>query len=754
MTTEDFITTRRAALLVGLLASFLWGCDGRQAGGLLDRLGAVPQTVPEPAAPPVAGDATSAAGSAKSAAARHGEKTPASPPGGVASASGRNSALLVPGTGRFVGRTSRRDATAPDSRASEVRMNFQNADMRDVITTVLGELGRNVVIDPRLQGTISLRATEALSEEDALSVLDTVLRMNGAAMILGDELIQVVPAALATRAGAPIGALAGDRPIPAGFAVRVVPLRYVAPGHMRELLAPFLPPDAVIRTDEHRNLLLLAGNGRELETVLDTVALFDVDWLAGMSVALFPLEHAEAGAVAAELALIFGDADGGPTAGLVRVMPIERLNGLLVVTPQPDYLAKAQSWIRRLDRGDAQGRNLYVYNLEHGKAGELAARLTAVFSDPAGSPDRRRTGSDGVAPGRSVRVLERPADGIARNTAQVVAGGTRGRASEQRGSAPGTRSSVPDGAVTALASATNIRIIADEANNALMVLATAEDYAMVEKAIRKLDAVPMQVLVEATIAEVTLNDELRYGVQWFFKTRGVNGGDGRVTLGNAAAGQIADVGAGFSYILSDAVGATRFALEALEGVTQVQIISSPHLLIQDNQSAELQVGDEVPVVTQQQQAVSGDANLVNTVQFRETGVILRVTPRVNSGGSIAMEIEQEVSQVQQGADASLTPTISQRRVKSAVVVQSGETMILGGLIQSNDREGSTGFPVLGQLPVVGPLFASKQRTQARTELIVLIAPRIVRNEADARRVTEEMRQKLENLKRLPGFSKH
>ena len=291
----------------------------------------------------------------------------------------------------------------------------------------------------------------------------------------------------------------------------------------------------------------------------------------------------------------------------------------------------------------------------------------------------------------------------------------------------------------------DLRIIADEVNNALVILASAQEYRMVEAAIRKLDVVPLQVLVEATIVEVTLNDTLRYGVQWFFRTKGYDGGRGRITLGTPDRVPPEGIGESLSFIISDVAGVTRFALEALERVTQVQVVSSPHLMIQNNQTAELQIGDEVPVVTQQQQSTSGDANVINTVEFRETGVILRVTPRVNASGTISMDIEQEFSEVVPNAANELAPIISQRKFSSTVVVQSGETVILGGLIETSDSGRNSGIPGLAKLPLLGPLFGTRESGGQRTELIVLISPRAVRNQAEARKVTEEMRRRLREL---------
>jgi general secretion pathway protein D len=316
--------------------------------------------------------------------------------------------------------------------------------------------------------------------------------------------------------------------------------------------------------------------------------------------------------------------------------------------------------------------------------------------------------------------------------------------------APRPRAAAPRAQDLTVGDIGTVRIIADDINNALLVLASPQAYEMIEPAIRKLDIVPLQVLVEATIAEVSLTDQLRYGLQYFLQndlssqpkltsTTILNAGS---TLPIAAAFP------GFSWLITGSSGNPKVILTALENITRLRVISSPHVMIRDNQKAELQVGNEVPILTQQQQSIAANANVVNTIQYRETGVILSVSPHVNASGSISLDIEQEVSSVSQqtaGTDTNLTPTIAQRRIKSSVVVQTGETVVLGGLIQERQNKGTSGIPLLAQLPLIGSLFGTRIDDDDRTELLVLISPRVVRDPNDARRVTDEIRRRLRGL---------
>ena len=652
-----------------------------------------------------------------------------------------------PGTDRFVKARSRK-APETEVRDSEVILNFENAELREVVRAILGDtLNVSYVYDPRVQGVVSLKTTRPLPSEIVLETLETLLRMNGAALVAEGEVLKVIPSDEAVRGNVVPELGVGGRPIPPGYAVRILPLRFISAVQMEQLLTPFLPPEGILRVDVDRNLLVLAGTSRELENLIETAELFDVDWLAGMSAGIFPLENVAAEAVAAELEVVFRNAVEGALEGVIQFEPIERLNALLVVTSRSGYLDKAETWIKRLDQGTGTGQNLYVYYLEYGNAADVATILTDLFSGDETQAERGEFGR--LAPGRSPVELSSSQD-LSAALPDVDEEDPREEVpvSERVGPGPSPGAAARRIEGIAFARGADVRIIADEVNNALLILATPQDYRMVESALRKIDVVPLQVLIEATIAEVELNDELRYGTQWFFKLGdfGLNT-SGRGTFSSGASSALQSAFPGFSFVLSEG-GETRFILDALEDVTTVNVVSSPQLMVRDNQTAELQVGDEVPVITQQQQSPSDvDAPLVNTVQFRDTGVILRVTPRVSSGGAIILDIEQEVSDVQETTTSGIdSPTISQRKISSSVIIHSGETLILGGLIDESNTRTSSGLPFLARIPFIGWLFGRQERTAERTELIVLLSPRVVRDLEEAREATEEVRKRMEGLK--------
>jgi general secretion pathway protein D len=281
------------------------------------------------------------------------------------------------------------------------------------------------------------------------------------------------------------------------------------------------------------------------------------------------------------------------------------------------------------------------------------------------------------------------------------------------------------------------RIVADDKNNALVIFAKPRDYRMIEDTIKRLDVVPLQVLIEATIAEVTLTDNLQYGVEWYFKT-----GASQFSFSNDPTGAVAPTFPGFNYFISG--NNPKVVLSALSQITHVNIVSSPQLLVLDHHIATLQVGDQVPVPIQQSQStVVAGAPVINTIQFVDTGVILRVSPRVNTNGLITLDIGQQVSQATKTTTSAIdAPTIQQRRVDSTITVQDGETIALGGLIQDNRTSGKDGVPILSDIPIIGNLFGINTNNATRTELLILLSPRVVRDSSEARSVTEELRSKL------------
>jgi len=618
----------------------------------------------------------------------------------------------------------------PSTEPADVSLNFESADIREIAKTVLAEILReSYIVDPKVQGLISFRTTRPLPKSALLPTLETVLRMNGIVIVKENGIFKIMPASTARGSLSP--RLGG---VFAGYSVQVVPLKFIGSREMAKILESFALDASAVKVDEMRNLLILSGTQNELRHMQDTVDMFDVDWLSGMSVGLFTMQSADVKTVDAELTKIFGDKSLNPLAGVVRLVPIERLNSFLIITPQPQYLEQAKIWLERLDRagGSGGGARLFVYHVRNGKAEHLADMLNQVFS--GGKSSSGRIPSASVAPGLTPANIK--SSGPAGNTAMSPPSTTATIAT----SATSTTLTVTDDGGN---SAGEVRIIADKDNNALLILATAAGYEKIEAALKKLDTAPRQVLIEVTIAEVTLKDELEYGLEWLF----FNGPrkSGQLDMGTAGLNKLVP---GFSYAITTLEGGSiQGILNMLASNNKLNVLSSPHIMVADNQVAKIQVGDSVP--TAGPQSIGAAGVVVSSVQYLDTGVILSVTPHINAGGLVGMDIDQEVSTASRTGTSSLnSPTISKRTAKTTVSVQSGETMVLGGLISENSSNGSSGVPFLSTIPIVGGLFGTKSRNNIKTELIVLITPRVANNVGQAKVVSDEFRKRMKEAEEL------
>lgn len=608
-------------------------------------------------------------------------------------------------------------------------LNFEGADLREVVRTILGDILReNYIVDPRVGGTITLRTAKPIPKSAVMHTLEEVLRMNGAVMIReGDGIFRIVPSAVAGKGNATPQLAEAGKPLPGGYSIQVVPLKHIGVADMAKILEPLAGEPSSVRTDPLRNLLTLSGTQLQLKHMLETIDMFDVDWIAGMSVGLFTLKSVDVKTVTDELEKLFGDKNLGPLAGAIRVVPIERLNALLVVTPQAKYLEQARTWIERLDRpvSGGGGRRLYVYSVQNGKAENLATLLNDAFSGKG--MQAKAASSPELAPGAV------PAEIKSAKSSQ-----TNGKEAQPAASATSLAGS--EGSVGL---PQDVRVIADKDNNALLILASPADYESIESAIRKLDVAVRQVLVEVTIAEISLVDELQYGLEWYFN----NGAriSGKLDTG---LGGIAPLVPGFSYSWVNKAADVGAVLNALATDSKLKVISSPHITVADNQTAKIKVGDSVPTISQTQSVASTttDTGIISSVQYLDTGVMLSVTPRVNAGGQITMEISQEVSNATTTSTSGIdSPTIQERSAESTVTVKSGETVILAGLIKEEKNRANEGLPFLAKIPVIGGLFGTQSWKDNRTELIILITPRVLTDTQDAAAITAEYRSRIKGL---------
>jgi general secretion pathway protein D len=598
-------------------------------------------------------------------------------------------------------------------------VNLDAADIGEVCKIILSDmLHENYVLSPKVRGSITLQTTRPLHKEELLSTLEMLLRVNGAVLIKQKGMYRIEPDVMAVQA-ADTSQLSSNK-LGVGYQMKVMPLRYIGAEDMAEIIKPVLPAQAVIKVDPARNLLFVAGTRDELVKALNLVQTFDVNFIAGMSFGLYPLENTEVDSIVDEIENIFNQGGKNPLAGVLRFISIKHLNSVLVVTPQKAYLREAEKWINRLDQqnGVVGEGGIMVYRVQHVDAVELAETLNSIISGISAS----KRNAPSIAPGRRVATITNKAKKVTVNTKR--------------------------GDVLSSTSLEGVSIVADEPNNALVIMAEPQQYRTLHKVIKRLDVMPLQVLLDSTIVAVDLTDNLKYGVKWKFNNSGPNGMEGIGVLGTVAKGLTAAASGGFSYGLQRNSDDIRLVFNALADDNKINVLSSPSLMVLNNHEASIKVGDQIPIRTSETTNTDGSGNLqTSPIQMVDTGVLLTIKPRVNATGVVILEVEQSVNTpLDTNASSGIdSPAILKREFKSSVAILSGESVVLGGLISERHTFTNTGFPFLKDIPYVGWLFGTQGKKVERTELIVVITPRVVSNKFDARKVTDEFKRKLTGI---------
>jgi general secretion pathway protein D len=698
-----------------------------------------------------------------------------------------------------------RPAGAKALSGDPVSLDFEQAPVTEVVHAVLGDiLGLPYIINQPVAGSLTVHTAQPLLRDRVLPVLESILQANGLTMVVDPSGVYHVGRPETLRSIAPsLGNLGGA--LPPGQNMMIVPLQFVGAAEMADILAPVAAPENIVRVDPVRNLLILAATRTQIEGFMQIVQTFDVDVLKGMSLGLFPLKNVAVAEVQEALAALTGGgaaktagagtgavagaaagagntaaksgAQGkgnaaapaatglelpGPLAGLVKVIAIERLNALLIITSRAYYLDRAREWIAQFDqpRGDGNEPQLFVYAVQNGTSQHLSELLNALYG--GGIAPGGRGADSGVAPGLGQSSLSggRGGSGIGSGFGNNSRGGFGGSNLDGRSGFGGSNSSGFGGSnsrgglggsrlgrggqsgnqveMTTVELGPDVRIVADEFNNSLLIHAPRREYEKVRSALQQLDVPPTQILIEASILEVTLTDEFSFGLQWAFDGD-INGGrSGSGIFNPNNAGDIGPQLPGFSYSIANRAGQVRAVLNTLAKKNLVNVISSPSLMVLDNHSAQIQVGDQQPV--QSSTNITDGGFRTTSIEFKDTGVMLDVLPSVNAGGLVTMDINQDVTDVGPLDAATGQRSFLQRAIASRVAVRSGETVVLGGLIRDNTSRGKTGIPWLQDIPVLGGLFRTTSRTNNRTELVVLITPRALQNDEQLRAVSDEMRR--------------
>ncbi|MCF6273253.1 MAG: type II secretion system secretin GspD [Rhodobacteraceae bacterium] len=555
-----------------------------------------------------------------------------------------------------------------------VQLNLVNASIGSAAAAVLGEtLGRSFVVAEDVTGSITLQTTGRVSKAALLDLFEEALALNNARMESRSGTIRIVQANGSSRVFRAAGADANS-------AIIVAPLRYVSPESMLNILQPAIDEGLWVKPENAYNLIMFAGSPAAVNTAMEALNIFDVNIMDGKSIALIPIRAAEPASLAEELKTIFETNEGGRLSGSIEFLPNPASRSILVIANRAALLNEAKTWIRRLDTAARQsGAYVEVYQLNYRDAGEVAPILTSLMV----------------------------------NSPQASGGEENSNAS-----------AMPE-----------LRISADATRNGIIVRGRAADHDEVRKLLAQLDTNARQVMIEATIAEVTLNDNLNLGVRWFFQNGPFSAG-----LSDLSSGGVSATSPGFSAVFAGLNA--QVALNALSSVTDVQVLSSPTIMVVENRPATLRIGDQVPIATQSL-ANPSDTTVTTTIEYRDTGVILNVTPRIGANGTVTLKIEQEVSSVVATTTSGIdSPTIRQRQIETTVTVANGATLTLGGLVQENSSRAQSGVPGLQRAPLFGGLFRNRNNQFRRTELLILIRPLVVNTPSEAARITNSWRQQL------------
>jgi general secretion pathway protein D len=626
------------------------------------------------------------------------------------------------------------------SEDGEIVLNFEAESIQSVVHTILGEvLQETFVIAPGVGGEVTFSTSKPVTREQLMPILELLLRWNGATLVYSEGRYNVLPVSDAIP-GHLVPEI-GSAELARGYEVRAVPLRYIAPTEMEKILQPYVRDGAIVQVDNFRSMIFLAGTPEELRNYLQTVEIFDVDWLEGMSVGIYPLRTVEVESIISELDTIFGAGGESPLAGMFRFIPLERLGSVLVITFQKEYLYKAEEWIEILDRGAAgAGKQLYVYRVKNLEAPILAGYLTQLFGGEGGQQQTRTQQRGTLAPG-----LEPAQVGSVQDFNESRFG------AERQGGQQGVQSGALD------MGNGDIRITSVVETNSLLIQSTQAEYNAVLAAIERIDIEPLQVLIESQVLDVELNEELQFGVNWFLTNNPdlVPDGIGDIDryIQSAAFGSGSAESGGFNFLttlarpLNNGMPFVQATIAALDEVTDVRSLAAPSLLVRNNATATITVGTQVPVQSSQI-TTGGSGNVVSSAQYVSTGITLTVTPRINPGGLVYMDISQDVSRP--GArdpdiSTSGNPPINNKTVTSQVAVQSGQTVFLGGLISEQDSRGRSGVPFLSRVPVLGSMFGSKTKAVSRSETLVMITPTVVETAVDLREISKEMEKEFSRV---------
>jgi general secretion pathway protein D len=693
-----------------------------------------------------------------------------------------------------------------------IDLNLKNADLVEAIRVLADTMGLNYSIDPKVRGTVNVRATGKLTKSDLLSIMQTILHINGATMIKTKELYNIVPAEKAATRGLPVYSRGA---VPAGMRAQVVFLEQTPAKEVVKVLKPLMSPAGSISEAAH-NSLVLVDNPENLDKLLKLIYLMDTRALAQTVVRIVKVHNTDPPDIIKELETIFAAygnlAQKGKDSFGVSFLPVDRLNSVMIVANSPPLAERALYWVKKLDEKTNLLANVHIYNVVNYKAKNLADILNQVYGGAPSAPTIKETGAGpgggfgttsafggagGMGTAGGLGQTQSMAGGTAAGTTGMTGGaGTAGttRTAGGLGAAMGAplkeRAAGLGGVAQGVSPKPGVRIIPDEENNLLVVVAPPYEWQIISRILKKLDIMPREVLCEVLIAEVRLTGDLKYGIEFLLgsvptapqTSTGAQTGTTTasnvsgvlvatpstattgttttttapatipgVTLSSGATAAFTTAG-GLTFVALDTVNKLKGLINLLAAEGKVNILASPHIMAANNQEARIMIGQDVPILTSQSVPLISQATSfqTSTVQYRSTGIILMIKPQINAKGLVTLQIAQEVSDATTTTTGvGGTPTFTVRQAQTSLITADNQTVVLGGLIREDTTHTSAGIPGLRKLPLLGPLFGSEGISKQKTELLVLITPHIITNLQEAAHITQEMKERTGLQESLP-----
>lgn len=639
---------------------------------------------------------------------------------------------------KITGAKSRRassDAASPGRKKGTAILNFSNASLKNVIMTISEITGRNFILSPEvLSRKISIRTTKPIQKDDVFGIFETMLAVNGLAAVRTDDYYTVVTSQSAKQRNIELYTVRDPLDIPRGDSMinLLVPIKFISAGDVVQILKPTLSAGGNIAHYPKANTLIITDIASNIKKFLGIIERLDVDLFEKLNVSLIHINNVDVSTLASELHDIFKTLGYGKETSQFSAIPIERFNSIIVFSSSKELLSSAKDWIQQLDRESSSDEiSTHIYYVKNDKASNIKTMLEKVFGED-------KTGESSTAPGAGIK-----------NTAAAKDAGKK--------ALPGKVGAAPQG-VSKPGQPRGMDIFIYEPSNAIIIRSSQRDYQYLLKTIRELDRPPKQVLIDALVVEVALDDSTKYGIQWSALTGNVstqnNTGIFSNTVDDPHSALSTPIGlaalSGLNVLATDSKNFFAF-LQAFASDGKVNVLSNPHILVQNYAKASISVGSDEPIATQSTQtAVTTTASLIQSIEYRRTGIILTVSPQITEGGMVAMTIHQEISDVSTSrivGDGSF-PSFTNREAETSVVVKDGETIAIGGLIDTKKNKSTSAIPLLSKVPLLGNLFKFSSVTNDRTELVILLTPRVISDAEDASDATDELKLKLRSLTRF------